>query len=176
MIIDSCDINRFDIHCYGRDVYCRNTTFRDLYNQFSSFWGTLRFDNCNFINSVPVLFETSYSAYSFFKLEMNHCFIDVGADKLYLINAGNPAMLGDNSRPIFQNVSWPNIKICNTVIRLPEGENVWTLFNIRGGENKTIYGISDIKIKNIQFIGDNIGTGIIKLSNNKVHFDKKLKV
>lgn len=41
-IIDS-DINRFDIHCYGRDVFCKNTIFRYLYNQFSSFYGILEF-------------------------------------------------------------------------------------------------------------------------------------
>ena len=56
----NCDLNRFDIHCYGKDIYMKKCVFRDLYNQFSSIKGEVVFDRCEFHNFIPFLFEYSY--------------------------------------------------------------------------------------------------------------------
>ena len=36
---EECDINRFDIHCYGRDISFHNVNFTDKYNQLASVFG-----------------------------------------------------------------------------------------------------------------------------------------
>ena len=41
--LEKCDINRFDIHTYGRDVKAVDCKFSSLYNQFSSVYGTIVF-------------------------------------------------------------------------------------------------------------------------------------
>ena len=46
------DFDRFDIHCYGRDVTFRHCLQTDSYNQFSSVFGTIAFDSCTFYNWI----------------------------------------------------------------------------------------------------------------------------
>lgn len=87
--LEGCDINRFYIHCYGRDVYCYHTVFRNGYNQFSSMMGDLVYEDCTFDDFVPVLFEQSYSAYTSFQLTMKDCKILVRKSAPYLVSAGN---------------------------------------------------------------------------------------
>lgn len=61
--LKNCDINRFDVHCYGRDVKFENCNFVDLYNQFSRMYGEIRFKNCTFTSCHPVLIEGSYNGF-----------------------------------------------------------------------------------------------------------------
>ena len=44
--IEDSQINRFDIHCYGRDISFKNMEFFTLYNQYASVFGTIRYDKC----------------------------------------------------------------------------------------------------------------------------------
>ena len=67
-LIENSEINRFDIHCYGRDISFKDVVFVNLYNQFSSTFGTIRFDRCTFRHFTPVLYEASYNSYTVIKL------------------------------------------------------------------------------------------------------------
>ena len=174
-VLEDSDINRFDIHCYGRDVYAINTTFRNLYNQFSSFYGTLSYRSCAFIDFVPVLFESSYSSYTFFNLEMRDCFLKVDKSRPYLIRAGNPSLLDDNARVELRNASWPNITLENLSIELPKGQKDWTLFYVNGNNHNSIDGIDSIVIKGLEIRG----TGkkdVIFFSNRKIKTKNSIKV
>lgn len=173
--LDDCDVNRFDIHCYGRDVYCKNTTFRNLYNQFSSLYGTLSYEDCRFVHFVPVLFESSYSAYTHFNLVIKNCEIEVDADRPYLINAGNPAKLAAKPRAELAKASWPNVDIKNLKVNLPTDMKDWTLFELRGGGGSNIYDISEIKIEGLEIRGAS-ATPKVRFSNRKMKFDKDLDI
>lgn len=173
--LDDCDINRFDIHCYGRDVHCKKTTFRNLYNQFSSLYGTLSYEDCRFVHFVPVLFESSYSAYTHFNLVIKNCAIDVDADRPYLINAGNPAKLATKPRAELAKASWPNVVINNLIVNLPTGEKDWTLFELRGGGGSNIYDISEMIIEGLEIRGAS-ATPKVRFSNRKMKFDKDLDI
>lgn len=168
---DQCDINRVDIHCYGKDVFCRNSTFRDLYNQFSSLYGTLSYENCHFVNFVPVLFESSYSAYTQFKLIIKDCIIEVASDRPYLISAGNPAKLSENPRRELSKASWPDIEIRNLRVLLPVNAKSWTLFQLKGGGGTDIFGISDIAVEGLEIVGGNLPK--VVLSNSKMRYQRK---
>lgn len=86
-IINDSEINRFDIHCYGKDVEFHNCVFRNLYNQFSSIYGSIVFNNCIFYSFTPILFENSYKAYTKFDLVFNSCTVEADKDNYYLIKA-----------------------------------------------------------------------------------------
>ena len=151
--IEDSQINRFDIHCYGRDVYFKNTVFNNLYNQFSSLYGTLMYENCRFVHFVPVLFESSYAAYTPFNLVIKDCEIDVDKDRPYLINAGNPSKKAERPRTELRRVSWPNIEIKNLKVNAQSGVNEWTLFQINGSGGETIYDMSEIKVDGLEMKG-----------------------
>jgi len=46
--LKNCDINRYDIHCYGRDAVMEDCTFRGMYFPVSSFYGRIVFKRCSF--------------------------------------------------------------------------------------------------------------------------------
>lgn len=173
--LDDCDINRFDIHCYGKDVYCKNTIFRDLYNQFSSLYGTLRFEGCHFVSFIPVLFESSYSAYTYFSLEFEDCIIDVDCVRPYLISAGNPAELPTNSRKALSKACWPDVKLKNLTINLPPGSDDWIIFQLSSGAGTKVYGIAEIDVDGLIINGSGNKPKVV-LSNKEVIFDRQLIV
>lgn len=72
-ILQDCDINRFDIHCYGKDVHCIGCKFSNLYNQFSGVYGTITYDYCTFDSFIPYLNGGSYDAHVPVKVVLNNC-------------------------------------------------------------------------------------------------------
>ena len=165
--LESCDINRFDIHCYGRDVFCKGTVFRDLYNQFSSLYGHLTFTGCTFVKFVPVLFEDSYSAYTHFDLTFEDCKIIVDAKRPYLIHAGTPGVLAESPRAGMQQVSWPDVKLNNVTVVCPDNPKEWCLFTFSGDKTPVIHGMNNIEINNLIFSGS-VQVPDVKLGNKKI--------
>lgn len=51
--IEHSRINRFDIHCYGRDVFFKQVDFFDKYNQLNSVYGSIVLTNALLPNSIP---------------------------------------------------------------------------------------------------------------------------
>ena len=142
--IDNSDINRFDIHCYGRDVLCKNTTFRELYNQVSSFYGYLTFKDCTFIHFVPLVFESSYNAYTPFKLSFVNCSIIVDPKRPYLINSGY-YFEDNNKRKELSIISWPTIEVKGLNVVLGGGKD-WFLFYVKGDYIPTVDDCGGVSI------------------------------
>lgn len=86
--IKNCNINRFDIHCYGRDIYLEGCVFKDLYNQFSSIYGEITFTNCTFENFTPLLIEPSFNAYTPFDVTWKDCVFYFNRSHNFLIHLG----------------------------------------------------------------------------------------
>ncbi len=126
----NCDLNRFDIHCYGRDVTFSNCTFSELYNQFSSVFGDIAFRKCRFTNFVPILIEPSYNAYTGFEVLFENCVFDAAAGRNYLIQAGQFTD-GPNSRPELSDKCWPNVTIRNLTVNVPDNVRQIILFKPR---------------------------------------------
>lgn len=108
--LSHCNFDRFDIHCYGRDVTFLHCTQSDSYNQFSSVVGTIAFDSCTFTNFTPILIESSYNAYPHFVLLMHDCRWHLTRHRSTLINAGRHDTLAP-SRPELQTKCLPDIFI-----------------------------------------------------------------
>ena len=113
-----CDLNRFDIHCYGRDVLLERCTLRQRQTQFSSMYGTVTFDSCRFIDCIPVRIRSSYNAYTPFDIVMRDCIFEVTPRYHSLVNV----MLLDtatNSRPELAAKCWPNLRVTNMTVVAP---------------------------------------------------------
>lgn len=175
--LEECDINRFDIHCYGRDVYCRNTSFRKGYNQFSSMMGELIYEECTFYDFVPVLFEHSYSAYTAFKLVLKNSKIYVRKGAPYLVSAGNLSKLSDEARMELKELSWPDIELENVEIVLPEGVKEWTIFNVKGSPKEEVGNIENVTLRNVRIETRNVkDKAKVKFSNVKAKTKNDIKV
>ncbi len=154
--LTDCDINRFDIHCYGRDVFFKDCTFRNIYNQFSSVFGTINFTRCEFIDCCPVLIEYSYNAYTGFDLVLEKCLFKPSASKNYIINAG---FLDDdeNARPELRQKCWPNVYINGLRIDAPEDVKTVYLFRLRkpATTHESLGYVTSLQLDNISFVGQN---------------------
>lgn len=150
--LQECNLNRFDIHCYGRDVTMKDCKFSNLYNQFSSFYGSLTYKKCRFVNFVPVLLEPSYNAYTPFDISMEDCVFDANANRYFLVSAGNLEGAA-NSRPELAKKCWPNINIKNMTVNVPDDVNQFVIFNPKNKQPKdsTISYLNKIVINGLKF-------------------------
>lgn len=123
-VLRDCDINRFDIHCYGRDVCCYGCRFLDMYNQFSSVFGNVYFEKCTFTNFIPVLMESSYNAYTPFDLTFKSCIFNLTASRNYLVTLFGLEE-AHNSRPELSRKALPNITIRNCTVNLADDVKKW---------------------------------------------------
>lgn len=155
---EDSDINRFDIHCYGRDVSFKNVTFRDKYNQFASVFGTISFEGCTFIDFTPIVNGPSYNAYVGYDVVMKDCVIEQSQGTAVLIDEGyidNRV----NSRPELSSRCLPNIDISNLTIQVGEKVQKAYLFYFRERSigKQDIQGLSTIQIDGLRFQYDGDG-------------------
>jgi len=173
-----CDLNRFDIHCYGRDVLLERCTLRQRQTQFSSMYGTVAFDSCHFIDCIPVRIRSSYNAYTPFDIEMRNCLFEVTSRHHSLVNV----MLLDtatNSRPELAVKCWPNLKIENMTVVAPATVGTLNLYEPTGKVSelkKPVGYISDVIVNGLKVIRPNGKTAKIKvrLSSRQFLSDKKM--
>lgn len=123
-VLKDCDINRFDIHCYGRDVKSVRCKYSVLYNQFSSIYGNVEFEDCEFTNFRPVLMESSYNAYTPFNISFKRCTFNMTEKNNYLLTLFGLEE-AHNSRPELSRKALPNITIKDCLVNLPEGLKEW---------------------------------------------------
>lgn len=150
--LQNCDLNRFDIHCYGRNVSFSNCTFSELYNQFSSVFGKVAFHKCRFTNFVPILIEPSYNAYTGFEVLFENCVFDAALGRNYLIQAGQFTD-GPNSRPELSEKCWPNVTIKNLTVNVPDNVRQIILFKPRKSVpvQQEIGYLSKISVSGVKF-------------------------
>ncbi|UKK67572.1 hypothetical protein L6466_13370 [Prevotella communis] len=174
--LKDCDINRFDIHCYGKNVSFERCTFGNLYNQFSSVYGTIKFSHCKFLDFIPILLEPSYNAYTGFDIVIKDCEWHVKEWHTYLIQAGNP-FDGENQRPELRKKCWPNVSINKLKIWGSDNLNTIFIYKIPTSENMANIGyVNHISIKNIKRMDLYEDVPLIKLSNGLVEFENKPKM
>lgn len=137
--LDSCEVNRFDIHCYGRNVTLRHTLFSDVRVPFGSVYGDILYDSCTFYHSVPLYIRPRYNAHVPFNVTMRHCtFVtSVARQRNKILDMGylNPEQ---NSRPELSRKCWPNVRIEDMTVRMGPGVRRLYLFRIEGGAHDTV--------------------------------------
>lgn len=156
--LSNCDINRFDIHCYGRDVSFFNCNFEGLYNQFSSIYGKVTFKKCTFRNFTPVLIESSYNAYTPFDIIWEDCVFNLDNKHNCLLNLmGLTADM--NSRQEVKRKCIPNIIIKDCFINTSPELKIWNIIET----GKVTYSETLDYIKSIKINGLRINDGELQM-------------
>lgn len=147
--IRDSDINRFDIHCYGKNIKAINCKFSEQYNQFSSVFGIVQFDKCIFTDFVPFLVESSFNAYTPFDLIWRNCTFNLSSNKNYLITLfGVPEPY--NERYELRRKCLPNIIMKNCKVHLSDDVETWYLIKTDGVHYKDSFDyISNISIQGV---------------------------
>lgn len=136
-ILENCDINRFDIHCYGRDCSFKNSNFVDLGNQFSSVFGTIMFEDCTFTNFTPLVNRSSYNAFVGYELVFKNCVFNVTDNKKYFLNLGRFSEENNPRREIAKEC-WPNIYIEGLTVNMMDGAKDLILITNRKARGRII--------------------------------------
>lgn len=154
VVLKECDINRFDIHCYGRDIKAVDCKFSGLYNQLSSVYGTVLFYGCTFTDFIPLLIESSYNAFTPFDLIWKKCTFHLGEKTNYLMTLfGVPEPY--NERQELRRKCLPNITVKNCEIILDDDVKQWYLIHTGGIKYKDSFDyVSNIKMRNVKVIGN----------------------
>ena len=149
MLLTDCDINRFDIHCYGKDVKSVRCKFSEFYNQFSSVHGIVEFNNCEFYDFIPVLLEPSFNAYTPFDLIFQECTFNMTKKKNYILTLSG---LEEKhiSRPELARKSIPNIEIRDCIVNLQLGVTQWYIIHTGKVDYKeSLDYMKNVKIHNL---------------------------
>ena len=156
--LKNCDFNRFDIHCYGRDVSFENCNFVDLYNQFSSVYGNVSFKNCTFNGFRPILIESSYNAYTAFDATFEGCVFNFDKEHYSVVDFSG---FGKevNTRPELREKCLPNVTIKDCKVNLSGGQKKWYVYNTKKTkEYKGLFShISKVFIEGVSTNGDTLG-------------------
>lgn len=148
--IEDSKINRFDVHCYGRDISFKNVEFFDLYNQYASVYGTILYDKCTFTDFIPVLNGGSYNSFVGHEVIMTDCTMNAspGKNVLFKFSRLNE---GPNTRHELSRKCLPNVKIKGLNVNLKDGADVFYLFwsSASGKSISGLEGISEILIEEL---------------------------
>lgn len=174
-LIDNCDLNRFDIHCYGRDITSRKSVYRNLYNQFSATYGEIRYDNCTFIDFIPYLNAGSYNAYTPVCVVFDRCTFNLvqQTGKTTSLTKITGLAREPNKRPELSQKNLPNFSFSNCIINIDKNLKKWYFFNFGSVKNVNPLGnISNITMKNVTINGD----AAFDISNVAFETEKPLNI
>lgn len=156
-LIEDCDLNRFDIHCYGRDITSKNVVYRNLYNQFSATYGMIRYEGCTFIDFIPYLNASSYNAFTPVDVVFEKCTFNLvqQSNKKTSIAKITGLDTEPNKRPELAKKSLPNFKFSNCTINIDKDLKRWYFFNFGSVKGVNPLGnITNITMKNVIVNGE----------------------
>ena len=175
--IEDSQINRFDIHCYGRDVAFKNVDFFDRYNQFASVFGTISFDKCTFTDFIPVLNGSSYNSYVAYDVVMKDCVFNATPKNNFIFRISGLSKTV-NTRSELKEKCWPNVRIKNLTVNMMDGANSFSLFYNKTDSKQlpVLHYLSTVDIDGLTVIEDNEKSfkGLI-LSNLEVKTTKPVE-
>ncbi len=152
--ITNSEFNRFDIHCYGRDVSFKQVVFNRLYNQFSSVFGSIKFEDCTFNSFIPVLYEPSYDVQNDHDVVFRNCIFNNNTNKRNYLVSLNSITKEKNKRPELVEKCWPSISIENMKINVDSSTEVFYVYKSSSSSLATEYldKVSSVRIKGMSFL------------------------
>lgn len=153
--LSHCNVDRFDIHCYGRDATLSECTLEGRQTLYTSFYGKAVFNNCYFKDYVPVRVRSSYNAYTPFDIEIHNCTFVLTPKHHYIVRI-NLLDTADNPRPELKEKCWPNLLVDSMTVIVP-----WTVGklyaydpcdNLKDLDNRKIGYINHVELKNIKMV------------------------
>lgn len=148
--IENSDVNRIDLHCYGKNFDCKNCIFEGRDIPFASVYGTIRFEKCHFTQGLPLYLRQEYNANTPFSVIWDRC--------IFNFHKGGNSLIGVNglskerpSRNELAHKNLPNIIIKDCRINLPDNVSSWNLFKTGDVEwDEPIWNLKEIKIDGLE--------------------------
>ena len=189
--LTDCRINRFDLHCYGRDVTCKGCVFdnkidgshpnqvfcqTNVLNAFGSMFGTLRYENCLFVKSRPVWLRSYYRAYTGFDIIFRYCKFDIHPNFPYFVVTGFLDE-ADNTRKELKGKCWPNISMRDCQVNVPDGVKYLYVFYARRNSKSIseIDYLSSLNLRNVKISNLSSASPSFRVSNVEIKLAKRLK-
>lgn len=148
--IEDCDVNRVDLHCYGKNFECKNCNFEGRDIPFSSVYGTVKFEKCQFTQGLPLYLRQEYNANTPFSVIWDKC--------VFNFHKGSNSLIGVNglskekpSRGELAHKNLPNIMIKDCRINLPDNVNSWNIIKTGTVEwEEPIWNFKEITIDGLE--------------------------
>lgn len=147
--LEDSDCERFDTHCYGKNITVRNSTITGRGIPVASIYGTILIENCKFVDCYFYSTRPDYNSYVPFDLVIKDSEITPKSTALISMGRLNTVT---NSRPELAKKCWPNVKIENLIVNVPSGYTKMYLFTSQANNLKKPLGyISDVNISGMKF-------------------------
>lgn len=165
--LKDCKINRYDVHCYGKDITMENCELTDLALPISSVYGKIKYKNCTFKESEPITIRDNYYAYVPFDLEITDCKYYASKRSNCIFNAGSM----DNNVQLRKELRCkclPNIRINRLRIVPVDDVKEFYIFKFKTTGETPVDYLKEIRINNLKIDGNlhfEISNNPIKLSN-----------
>lgn len=158
-VVDS-QINRVDIHCYGKTINIERTNFILSYNQFSGIFDYIKFKSCNFNNQTSILYEGTYKSW----IKHDVFFEDCCFNNKQTISLYYTAPIADLSgqRLELQKAVLPNVYFKNCKFK----SSYYQLFY-----SDSTVSFSDsfrLELDNTEWIANKTTASLLRLSNNDI--------
>ena len=174
--IEDSQLNRFDIHCYGRDLSYERVFFFDRFNSHSSVFGTIIYNECTFTNFIPSQFGGSYNAFVAHNVVFNNCVFNLAPQKNFLCRPLDVTR-EINNRPELSNKCLPNIIINNMTVNMAEGVKDFNIISIKNKDefDCVFDGINSISIDGLTINSDSdTPVRYIQLCNRKIETEREV--
>lgn len=148
--LENCDINRIDLHCYGKNFDCRNCNFAGRDIPFASIFGTVKFSKCQFSQGLPLYLRQEYNANTPFSVIWDKCIFNFqkGANSLIGVNGLSEERPTRNE---LTHKNLPNITIKNCRINLPDNVDSWNLIKTGDVEwDEPIWNLTEIRVDGLE--------------------------
>ena len=150
--LEDSDVERFDIHCYGRNMTLRNSTLTGKGLPCASIFGTVLCENVTFNDCFAYSMRTEYNAFTPFDIVLKNCdFIAVNQHALVNMGLFNANI---NPRPELAKKNMPNLEIDGLTVRLIAGASSFSLFRISDVPQypSPLGHVSSIKVKDLDYV------------------------
>ena len=150
--VRNSDLNRVDIHLYGRDVSISDCKLSNGYNQFSGVYGDVLLERCSFERFTPIINGTSYNAYVPYNLHFVDCVWNVAESNNTFITIG---FLKDeiNPREELSKKHWPNIVVDRLTVNIQGNVKSINLIQLGSGVTykQPVGYMSEVVLKHVLF-------------------------
>ncbi len=171
--LKNCSINRYDIHCYGRDITMEDCVFNDWHLELASVYGKIVYKRCTFNKYQPLWMRADYNSYVPFDIEIIDCIWYPTRNRNAICHLAT-LQKESNSRNELSAKNLPNIKIRGLKIYPDEYSKTVYLFKVNEDSylEQQLGHLSKIDIKGLEFADSNV---TFELCNKPVKLKNKLK-
>ena len=150
-VIEDCNIDRFDTHCYGRNITVRNSTVTGRGLPVSSVFGTILLEHNTYVSCYPYSIRADYFTYIPMDIVIKDCEMTAGGAWIFPMGRLDNVIA---ERPEREKKCWHNVTIDGFKVHVPKNATTMSLYRPSGSNTygKPLGYLSKIDIKRLEFI------------------------